>query len=115
MTKPETTISDKQLAANLRDNLLEEERETATEDLFRLTQARNSALSQSRQGRKPFFWPALATSLASVALITAVLINPVEQIVPSGNISITEIQADEPLIDLYEDLDFYDWLASAET
>ena len=34
---------------------------------------------------------------------------------PSGNISITEIQADEPLIDLYEDLDFYDWLASAET
>ena len=59
MTKPETTISDKQLAANLRDNLLEQERETATEDLFRLAQARNSALSQSRQGRKPFFWPAL--------------------------------------------------------
>ena len=115
MTKPETTISDKQLAGNLRDNLLEEERETASEDLFRLAQGRNNALSQSRQGRKPFFWPALGTSLASVALIIAVLINPAEQIVPSDNISITDIQADEPIIDLYEDLDFYDWLASAET
>jgi len=115
MTKPETNISDKQLAGNLRDNLLEQEHETASEDLFRLAQARNNALSQSRQGRKPFFWPALGTSLASVALIIAVLINPAEQIVPSDNISITDIQADEPIIDLYEDLDFYDWLASAET
>ena len=115
MTKPETNISDKHLAGNLRDNLLEQEHETASEDLFRLAQARNNALSQSRQGRKPFFWPALGTSLASVALIIAVLINPAEQIVPSDNISITDIQADEPIIDLYEDLDFYDWLASAET
>ena len=43
------------------------------------------------------------------------LINPADQIKPAGDISITEIQADEPLLDLYEDLDFYDWLASAET
>tara|TARA_B110000967_G_scaffold50490_1_gene51575 strand:- start:3055 stop:3402 length:348 start_codon:yes stop_codon:yes gene_type:complete len=115
MTKPESNISDKQLAGFLRDNLLEQEQETASEDLFRLAQARNNALSQSRQCRKPFFWTALGTSLASVALIIAVLINPVEQVVPSGNISISDIQADEPVIELYEDLDFYDWLASAET
>jgi len=114
MTKRETNISDKQVADSLRDNLLEQERETASEDLFRLAQARNHALSQSQKSRKRFFWPALGTSLASVALI-AVLINPVEQLQPSGDISITDIQIDEPLLDLYEDLDFYDWLTSAET
>ncbi len=114
MTKRETNISDKQVADSLRDNLLELERETTSEDLFRLAQARNSALSQSGQYRKRFFWPALGTSLASVALIL-VLINPVETIHPSADISITDIQIDEPLLDLYEDLDFYDWLASAES
>jgi len=114
MTKRETNISDKQVADSLRANLLDQERETASEDLFRLAQARKRALSQSRQSRKRFFWPALGTSLASVALIV-VLINPAEQLVPSVDISITDIQVDDPLLDLYEDLDFYDWLASAET
>jgi hypothetical protein len=114
MTKRETNISDKQIADSLRSTLLEQERETASEDLFRLAQARNRALSQSQQNRKRFFWPALGTSLASVALI-AVLINPVEQLQSSDDISITDIQIDEPLLDLYEDLDFYDWLTSAET
>lgn len=115
MTKRETKISDKQLADSLRDKLLDQEQVTASEDLFRLAQARKKALSQARQGRKRFFWPVLGTSLASVALLVVVLINPTEQIVPSGDISITNIQVDEPLLDLYEDLDFYDWLASAET
>ena len=114
MTKRETNISDKQIADSLRSTLLEQERETASEDLFRLTQARNHALSQSQQNRKGFFWPALGTSLASAALIL-VLINPAETIHPTDDISITDIQIDEPLLDLYEDLDFYDWLASAES
>jgi len=114
MTKRENSISDKQIADSLRDNLLEQENQTSSVDLFRLAQARNNALSQSRQRKVRFFWPALATSLASVALIV-VLINPVEQLQPPGDISLTDIQVDEPLLDFYEELDFYDWLASAET
>lgn len=114
MTKREITIDDKRLADSLRDNLLDQERETSSGDLFRLAQARKKALSQSRQSNKRFLWPALGTSFASVALI-AVLISPTEQPLPSGDMSMTEIQVDEPLLDLYEDLDFYDWLASAET
>jgi hypothetical protein len=98
----------------LRNDLHKLENETSSKDLFRLAQARNNALAQSVQSKKRFLWPALGTSLASVALI-AVLINPADQIEPAGDISITEIKADEPLLDLYEDLDFYDWLASAET
>jgi hypothetical protein len=98
----------------LRNDLHDLENGTSSQDLFRLAQARNNALAQLDQSKKRFLWPALGTSLASVALI-GVLINPAEQIKPAEDISITEIQADEPLLDLYEDLDFYDWLASAET
>lgn len=98
----------------LRDDLRQLEDNSSNKDLFRLAQARNSALSQSRQSKKSFLWPALATSLASVALIV-VLINPGKQFFPPENISATNIQVDEPLIELYDDLDFYRWLASAET
>lgn len=98
----------------LRNDLHDLENGTASQDLFRLAQARNNALTQSGQSKKRFLWPALGTSLASVALI-ALLVNPADQIKPTKDISISEIQADEPLLDLYEDLDFYDWLASAET
>jgi len=98
----------------LRNDLHELENDTSSQNLFRLAQARNNALAQSGQSKKRLLWPALGTSLASVALI-AVLINPADQLKPAGEISITEVQVDEPLIELYEDLDFYDWLASAET
>ena len=98
----------------LRNDLHALENDTFSQDLFRLAQARNNALAQSGQSKKRFLWPALGTSLASVALIAA-LINPADQMKTAGEISITEVQVDEPLIELYEDLDFYDWLASAET
>jgi hypothetical protein len=98
----------------LRNDLHEMENGTTSQDLFSLAQVRNNALRQADQSKKRLLWPALGTSLASVALI-AVLINPADQIEPAGDINITEIQADEALLDLYEDLDFYHWLASGET
>jgi hypothetical protein len=98
----------------LRDDLRQLEDNSTSKDLFQLAQGRNSALSQSRQNKKSFLWPALATSLTSVALIV-VLVNPEKPFIQAESISATNIQVDEPLIDLYEDLDFYHWLASAET
>jgi hypothetical protein len=97
----------------LRNDLHELENGTASQDLFRLAQARNKALSQSSHAKKRYFWPALGTSLASVTLIT-LLLNPAQESPITGNISITDIEIDETL-ELYNDLDFYDWLASAET
>lgn len=98
----------------LRGDLRQLEDNSTNKDLFQLAQARNSALSQSRQSKISFIWPALATSLASVALIV-VLVSPEKQFLPPESISATNIQVDEPLMELYEDLDFYHWLASAET
>ena len=100
----------------LRDDLRQLEDNSSSKDLFRLAQARNSALSQSRQSKKTFLWPALASvALISVAL-TGVLINPADQPLPAeASISITDIQVDEPLLELYDNLDFYHWLASAES
>ena len=97
----------------LRNDLHKLENTTASKDLFRLAQARKNALSQSRHSKKRFFWPALGTSLASVVLI-AILINPAQDNPLTANTSITEIEIDEAL-ELYNDLDFYDWLANAET
>jgi hypothetical protein len=111
--------SNKQDAENRAENRLSNdlqalEKQMTSKDLFRLAQARKEALSQSRTTQKRLLWPVLGSSLASLALIV-VLLNPAEQTIPATDISMTEVQVDEPLIELYEDLDFYDWLANAET
>ncbi len=116
--------------SKLRNDLLELEQETTCEDQFRLAQTRNNALSQTSRARKSYFWPALATSFASIILI-GVLFNPSQQTEPTTTLSSTnpsstellneyylfELSADllDENIDLYEDLDFYDWLAQADS
>lgn len=119
----------------LHNDLLELEKQTARGDQFRLAQARHIALSQARHSTKSrqitkarqYFWPALGTSFAAVIMV-GVLFNPMEISQPTSSISISEIPRDDlpadmasgdllldESIDLYENLDFYDWLAQAET
>jgi hypothetical protein len=106
--------SDNRDESKLRNDLHGLEEQTASQDLFRLAQARNNALSQSGLTKKRALWPVLGTSLASVALI-AVLLNPAQETPSAVDISITDTEIDESLIELYDDLDFYNWLSSAET
>ncbi len=101
----------------LREDLRQLEVDNAPAEVFKLAQARDRALTQSRRSTKRFFWPTLATSMATALLLVvlAVIINPTEQPLPTNAMSITDIQLDEPLIELYEDLDFYHWLSESET
>tara|TARA_B110000879_G_scaffold137199_1_gene179059 strand:- start:5880 stop:6257 length:378 start_codon:yes stop_codon:yes gene_type:complete len=118
------TAAEGDLNRQINNSLTDLERDTAREDLCRLAQSRNRALGQSAKSRKYVLWPALGASLASVALI-ALLINPASQTEPVMNISLTENQlnesqfseslVDESLLELFDDLDFYDWLAQADT
>jgi hypothetical protein len=118
------TVAEGDLNRRINNSLTELERDTAREDLCRLAQARNRALEQSAKSRKYVLWPALGASMASVALIV-LLINPASQTESVMDISLTEnqfnesqfseSQVGESLLDLYDDLDFYDWLAQADT
>ena len=101
----------------LRDDLIELEHKTTSEDLFRLAQARKHALLQNRRTVQRLLWPALATSFACVVLIT-VLYSPVVSIMsPPTDIAGDEYfsELSEENFDLYDDLDFYDWLADVES
>jgi hypothetical protein len=119
--------------SNLRNDLQQLEQQTSSQDQFRLAQARSNALTQTKSGKKSYFWPALGTSFASLALV-GVLSNPLQQTEPTISFSSTGVNTastsgisndDYPFelsvdmmddsIDLYEDLDFYDWLAQAES
>lgn len=97
----------------LKRDLLELENSTSSRDLFQLAQARNKALSSGGKRRQRFLWTALGTSLASVALVV-LLVNPEEEPLPAMDMASTELQVDDPLYDIYEQLDFYDWLALTE-
>ena len=101
----------------LREDLRQLEVDNAPADVFQLAQARKRALTQSRRSTKRFLWPTLATSMATALLLVviAVIINPTEQPLPTNSMRITDIQLDEPFVDLYEDLDFYHWLSEPET
>ena len=97
----------------LKRDLLKLENSTSSRDLFQLAQARKKALSSGGKRRQRFLWPALGTSLASVALVV-LLVNPGEEPLPAMDMASTELQVDDPLYDIYEQLDFYDWLALTE-
>ena len=100
----------------LRDDLIELEDKTTSEDLFGLAQARKNALLQNRRTGQRLLWPALATSFACVVLI-AVLYSPALSIMsPETGIAADDYfsELSEENFDLYDDLDFYDWLADAE-
>jgi hypothetical protein len=101
----------------LRDDLRQLEANNASAELFQLAQARKSALTQSRPDKKRLIWPTLATSMATALLLVviAMIFNPTEQSLPSSAMTMTDIQIDEPLVELYEELDFYHWLSESQT
>lgn len=100
----------------LQSDLQAIENDTAADDLFRLAQARKNALAQHRSAKSRFFWPAMATSLASVMLV-GVFFMPFDHSKPLTETVSGSFQSDitEDNLDLYEDLDFYTWLAQSET
>ncbi len=102
---------------SLQDQFVALEQDTAKEDLFRLAQARNNALQQKRRKTNRILWPALATSMAS-ALLIAVLYTPAGLIMsPQPEIISDDYYSElsEDNFELYDDLEFYDWLADVET
>ena len=137
------TEDNNQGQSKLRDQLQYDltslEQETNNPDLFSLAQARKAALAQSPRSSKRYLWPALGASLASVMLVV-VLVNPIDQGQSTPDLANAKIAgeilsdgssftlSEDPLrqaesldkglydsVDIYEDLDFYDWLAQAET
>ena len=100
----------------LQSDLQAIENDTAADDLFRLAQARKNVLAQNRPAKSRFFWPAMATSLASVMLVS-VFFMPFDHSKPVTETVSGSFQSDitEDNLDLYEDLDFYTWLAQSET
>ena len=99
----------------MRDLLRSSERELDTNTVQSLAHARSEALkSASTKGRPPrFFMPVTGMALASVIALILVLSPNLQdnQTVPKGQ---DEILLSEG-IDLYEDMDFYYWLASEES
>ena len=102
---------------NLQKQLVALEQDTASEDLFRLAQGRKNALQQKRRKTSWIIWPALATSLAS-ALLIAILYTPIGLVIsPERDIIKDDYYSElaEESIDLYDDLEFYDWLADMQS
>ena len=101
----------------LQEQLAALEQNTSTEDLFRLAQARNNALKQTPRRTNRGLWPAMATAFGSVALI-AVLYSPIESILsPNTAFDSDEYYSElsEDNFELYNDLEFYDWLADIDS
>ncbi len=84
----------------------------------RLQQARHAALETAAKPRMPFWQPAGAFALASILLLS-VLVWPDRETrqnmpEPAALADMELITADDSL-QLYEDLDFYQWLLESET
>ncbi len=94
----------------------ESEQDLDANILSRLRQARTRAL-QGEKRREPRSWhwfpfPAAGMATALVAILVAVFYitrSPVLE--PHESMGDLEILASSDQLDLYEDLDFYDWLA----
>jgi hypothetical protein len=94
----------------MQDVLRHSEREMDSDTIQRLAQARAQALDISSQRRTPrFFVPVTGMALASVLALVLVM---------SPNLQDSQQQQEDVLLseglDLYEDMEFYSWLASEE-
>ncbi|MDG2501497.1 MAG: hypothetical protein P8M77_03815 [Porticoccaceae bacterium] len=106
-----------QTIENLQKDLQELENNTQARDIFRLAQARNKALSQSSPKQRKSFFPVLGASMASILLVSFFFFQ--EAPTSLNDEFISDLNPEEPLfemddenLDLYEDLDFYYWLAN---
>jgi uncharacterized protein DUF3619 len=94
----------------MQEVLRRSERELDTDTTQRLAQARTQALDGASQRRTPrFFVPVTGMALASVLALVLVLSPGVQS--PQQNQD--DVLLSEGL-DLYEDMEFYSWLASKE-
>lgn len=107
----------------LQQDLYSLETRADAQDIFALAQARNQALAQSRSPSQKLLWPTLGASLASVFFAVLLVNGPSWQMFnptesdglftdPDSSILLSEFDADS--IELYEDLDFYYWLADTD-
>ena len=112
MNEPKMNTQDmKEFEIQMRDVLRRSERELDTDTTQHLAQARSHAMNAASKRKSPrFFMPVTGMALASVVALVLVL---------SPNLQdnqTTPLSNDETLlsegIDLYEDMDFYYWLAS---
>tara|TARA_B110000902_G_C14031242_1_gene484150 strand:+ start:56 stop:388 length:333 start_codon:yes stop_codon:yes gene_type:complete len=102
---------------SLQEQFVALEQDTASEDLFRLAQARNNALQQKPRTISKALWPAMATAFGSAILI-AVLYSPTDSLLsPNTEFSSDDYYSElsDDNFELYDDLEFYDWLADIET
>lgn len=103
--------------STLREDLHAIEQTAGAPEVFRLAQARHRALAQA-QPKASSIWPLLGVSLAS-ALMLAVLVVP-DYWLPNNQLVdgvVTEellFEITEDNIELYEELDFYYWLAETD-
>lgn len=118
MTKPTLFEQD------LQQDLLALEETTGAPEIFRLAQARREALAQNKSSHRRFLWPTFGASLASLLLVGVMLNGQMgldnqqeARLKTNGSEPINDQMlldmADEP-IDLFEDLDFYYWLADTD-
>ncbi|HEC28511.1 MAG TPA: DUF3619 family protein [Gammaproteobacteria bacterium] len=82
--------------------------------LSRLNQARQAALQQIKRPAKNRQAWVTAGGLAAAVLLTTIFLFRAEEIAVSTNIDEMEIIASNDGLDLYEQLDFYIWMAEED-
>lgn len=99
------------LEKQLQDTLRHSENELDSATARRLVAARNMALNAANQRRWPdFFIPVV--SMAAISLVAVILVfSPLTQNLQQDSSPQEEFMLSEE-IDLYEDMEFYSWLAS---
>lgn len=119
MTKPTS------FEQHLHQDLVALEETTAAPEIFHLAQARRRAMAQEKHSQPKILWPTFGVSLASWALVGVILngqmgLDNQQEASIKGNLG-NEVANDEMLLDtsdeyldLYEDLDFYYWLADTD-
>jgi len=115
MTEPHNTPLERQL----QEHLCQLEQNISPELSRRLYQARRVAIAQAAAPTVGinYFKPALAVSLASlfvfVVLFSSMKPTPVDDII-SNSAKDTELISSQDKLELYQELEFYSWLALAE-
>jgi len=115
MTEPHNTPLERQF----QEDLSQLEQNISPELSRRLYQARRAAIAQAAAPvvRINYFKPALAVSLASlfalVVLLSSIKPTAVDDIISNGAKD-TELISSQDNLELYQELEFYSWLALAE-
>ncbi|MEP3856463.1 MAG: hypothetical protein ABJM39_05400 [Porticoccus sp.] len=99
------------LEKQLQDTLRHSENELDSATAHRLVVARNSALNAVNQRRWPgFFIPVVSMAAISLVAVILVFLPPTQNLQQNSSPEEEFMLSEE--IDLYEDMEFYSWLAS---